>query len=170
MLDAQLHMSWRAALLYGVVAVLAGSFFTASAYYAGAASSWALEDRQLSGFLLVFGLTLAGGAPALLVFAVLLKWVTLGATRVAPWLLVGGMLGFAVPWIMARLGYALERIYFSSDLQRLKAALVFPLVGPMMFDVQPPWVRMGIGVATALPLWLVFRRTSRRRVVSRPTI
>jgi hypothetical protein len=158
-------MSWGSALLFGAVAVLAGSLFTALVYYAGAASSWALEDRRVSGFLLVFGLALAGGTPALLVFAVLLKWLTRGAARAAPWLLAGGVLGFAVPWTLARIGYAVERMYFPGDLQRLKAALVFPLMGPMMFDVQPAWVGVGIGVATAVPLWLVFRRTSRRRVV-----
>jgi hypothetical protein len=163
-------LSWPAALVFGTVAVLAGSFFTAIAYYAGAAGSWAVEDRQISGFLFVYALTLAGGAPAEIVYAVLLRWLTrlLDWHGAARWVLTGAVLGLAVPWSLSRIGYLIERMYFPSELQRLKAALLFPLVGPMMYAVQPAWVRVSIGAATALSLWVVFRRVSARRRIPRP--
>lgn len=165
MLSARFARRWPAVLLYGVVAVLAGSFFTAVAYYADSASSWALEDRRLSGFLLIYGLTLAGGAPAQLVVAGCLWWLTRRLHWNGPvsWAGTGGVLGLAVPWSMAKLGYLIDGFHFSTGLQQVKSALLFPLVGPMMFVVQPAWVRVSAGAATALALWLVARRL--RRVV-----
>jgi hypothetical protein len=156
-------MSWRAALLYAVVAVLAGSFFTATAYYAEAAASWALEDRRVNGFVYVYALTVAGATPTLLVFAAMVRAVTrlLRWNGFAPWTLAGGILGVAVPWMFSALGYALDRLYFPNDLQGLKRGLMFPLIGPMMYAVQPFGVRVTIGLATSIALWMIVRTETR---------
>jgi hypothetical protein len=158
-------LSWRASLLYAVVAILAGSLFVAAAYYADSADSWALEDRRVYGFLFVYGLTLAGAAPALLAFAGTVRMVTrlLRWTRPGQWLVAGGIAGLVVPWALGALGYAIDGWYFPAELQRLKRSLVFPLMGPMMYASQPVWVRMAIGLATSAVLWAVVRATTRSR-------
>ena len=158
-------MSWPVALLYAFVAVAAGSFWIALAYYVESASSFAVEERQASGFAFMYGLAVVGALPALVVYAVMLRWLAraLGSVHVISWLVLGTALGVALPWGLAALGNAIELMYFRGELQWLKNAVMFPLMGPMMYGVQPVWVRLTVAGATALTLWLVVAVFARPR-------
>jgi hypothetical protein len=151
----------RTAAVYALVAVAAGSLFIAVAYYAEAAGSWAVEDRRAYGFARVYALTIAGAAPALLLFGAALWSIgrTTGWNRAAQWMGAGGILGVAIPWALSAAGYAIEQLYFPAGLQRLKRGILFPLIGPMMYGVQPAWMQASIGIATGIVLWIVVRRT-----------
>jgi hypothetical protein len=157
--------SWRAALLYLIIGVLAGTLFVSLAYFADSADSWGREGRWASGFVLTYSLALAGGFLVQAAFALLLRWLT-RVTRqsgLVQWVAFGAVLGVALPWAVARVGYWLDALYFSADLQRLKAALLFTLTGSMMYAAQPAWVQASVGAATALTLGLVAGRLTRRR-------
>jgi hypothetical protein len=137
-------------ILYFPVAVLVGTFFVALVYFGDGAESWGREGRWVPGFLQVFTLALVGGLAVQLFFAFLLRWLTRlsGLNGVVHWIAVGAALGFALPWIFARLGYALEGVYVSSEWQSLKSAVMFPLMAAMMYEVHSAWVRLAVGAAT----------------------
>jgi hypothetical protein len=59
-------------------------------------------------------------------------------------------------------------VYFSADLQRIKAFLMFSLAGPMMFAVQPAWILAAVGAATAATLRLVVSWVGERPSRSAP--
>ena len=85
-----------------------------------------------------------------IVTAVLLRWLTRvsGMNGLAHWTIFGAVIGFAVPWISARLGYVLEGVYFSSEWQSVKSAVMFPLMAAMMYEAHSVWVRLAVGAAT----------------------
>ena len=97
-------------MLYVIIAVLVGTFFVASVYFADGAESWGREGRWAAGFLQVYRLALLIGCAMQIVAAVLLRWLTRvsGMNRLAHWIVCGAAIGFALPWIFARLGYVLE--------------------------------------------------------------
>jgi uncharacterized protein YfiM (DUF2279 family) len=148
-------MSWLISVIYVVAAVWVGTLFVAIAYFSDSAGSWGREGRWASGFVLIYSLALAGGFLVQVLFAVLLRWLTRTANRqgIASWILSGAALGIGVPWSLARLGYLMEGLYFSAELQPLKRALTFPLAGAMMYAVQPAWVLIAVGAATGAALW-----------------
>ena len=85
-----------------------------------------------------------------IVAAVLLRWLTRvsGMNGLAHWIIFGAVIGFAVPWISARLGYALEGLYFPSEWQTVKSAVLFPLMAAMMYEAHSVWVRLVVGAVT----------------------
>ena len=137
--------------MYVVAFVLVGTFFVASVYFADAAASWGREGRWLWGFFFTYALTLIAGFTIQILAAVLLRWMTRVTRwdRVLHWVGFGAALGLSLPWILARLGYVLERSYFAPEWQTVKAVLMFPLAGAMMYQVQPAWVLLAVGGATA---------------------
>lgn len=150
-------MSWLTRVVYVVAAVLVGTFFVAIAYFSDSAESWGREGRWASGFALIYSLALAGGFLVQIVFALLLRGVA-QATRFngfASWTASGAMLGVAVPWAFARLGYLIDGLYFPAGLQRAKFSLMFCLQGSMMFVAQPLWVLAAVGAVTGAVLWFV---------------
>jgi hypothetical protein len=150
-------MSWVSRALFVIVAVLVGTLFVAVAYFWESADSWGREGRWAAGFGLIYSLALAGGFLVQIAFAVLLRWIAHagGLRRPIHWVVLGGMLGVAVPWSLARLGYLIEGSYFSAGMQGVKRALMFPLTGAMMYTVQPVSVLAAVGGATGAVLWLV---------------
>ena len=74
------------------------------------------------------------------------------------WLVLGSATGWIVVWGLARLGYAIERTYFPAEWQSVKALLVFPFLGPIMFHAQPLWLLLAVAAATALVLHRVEAR------------
>jgi hypothetical protein len=70
-----------------------------------------------------------------------------------------------VPWALGRTGYVLEAIRFPQEWQTIKAALIFPMMGAMMYETQPIWVMSLVGAATAgtvrLSMRFLFRAGSR---------
>lgn len=145
---------------YFPVAILTGTFFVTLAYFVDSARSWGLEGRWLAGFAQTYGLALAGGFVMQVAFAALLHQATRG-TRLAgpvPWIVVGALLGILLPWAFARLGYVLDGTRFPADLQRLKFILIFPLMGAMMYEVQPVWVQAAVGAATGGTIYFFARR------------
>lgn len=152
-------------LACAVGSILVGSLFVASVYFAGSAEDWAREGRRLSGFLRTYALALAGGFAVQAVFGVLFCWL-IRATRFASpagWVFAGAALGIAVPWAFARAGYLVEGWRFPADLQGLKSALTFPLMGAMMYELQPLWVQAAIGMATGVALGVLIRALWRGR-------
>ena len=162
-------MSWPGRALYAAAAVLVGGVFTAIPYFADAMDSWGREDRRLYGFLLTFTLAAAGGFLVQIVFAALLRWLTrmLGLRGAWHWIVAGAALGLAVPWGAAKLGYLLDRVYFTADLQQVKWFLLFPLQGSMMYVFQPLWVLLAVGAATGFVLRPIASRLSRMPADSR---
>ncbi len=151
---------WSARIGYYTAAVLGGTLFVALAYYGGSAESWAAEERLAAGFLLIYALSLAGGFTSQLLFAFTLRHLAaaLGWNRLWQWLALGGAAGLAVPWALARIGYLLEATYFPAAWQPAKSALMFPLMGPMMYSTQPIWLLVTVGAATAAFLHQLQRR------------
>lgn len=145
--------------------VLVGSLLVAAIYFAESAEDWALEGRRISGFLRTYALTLAGGFAAQAVFGLLFCWLVRVARLegLAGWIIIGAALGVAVPWTFARAGYLVEGWRFPADLQPLKAALIFPLMGAMMYELQPLPVQAAIGAATGAFLGLLMRGLARWR-------
>lgn len=164
------HTTFPAVLATGAAcvagSVLVGSLLVASIYFAGSAEDWAREGRQFSGFLRTYALTVAGGVAVQAAFGILFCWLMRAGRldRLAGWIVIAGALGIAVPWAFARAGYVVEGWRFSADLQPLKAALTFPLMGAMMYELQPLWVQAAIGAATGVVLGLLLRGLGRRRV------
>jgi hypothetical protein len=152
--------TWRRTGSYYLIAGAFGPLFAALSHFLPAAASWAAEDRLVAGFLLAYGMALAGGLPAALVTAFLLRRVAaaLRARGAAAWLVLGTTIGVAVPWLFARTGYALEGTYFPAEWQSLKRALIFPFMGPMMYQAQPAAMRLAVAAAVALVLWAAARR------------
>lgn len=145
---------------YFPVAILTGTLFVTLAYFAESARSWGLEGRWAAGFAQTYALALAGGLVMQVVFAALLRWAT-RASRLpgpVPWIVAGALLGIVLPWAFARLGYVLEGTRFPADLQRLKFILIFPLMGAMMYEVQPVWVQAAAGAATGGTIYVFARR------------
>ena len=136
--------------MYVVAFVLVGTFFVASVYFADSAQSWRREGRWLWGFFFTYALTLIAGFMIQIFAAVLLRWVTrvTQRDRLFHWIVFGAALGLSLPLILARLGYALERFYFAPEWQTVKAVLMFPLTGAMMYEVQPALVLLAVGGAT----------------------
>jgi hypothetical protein len=66
----------------------------------------------------------------------------------AHWVVFGAAIGFVVPWAFARLGYALEGLYFPSEWQTVKSAVMFPLMATMTYEAHSVWVRLAVGAAT----------------------
>lgn len=147
-------------VLYVVVAVLVGTFFVAAVYFADSAESWAREGLWVSGFLRTYALALAGGFGIQIVAAVCLRWLTrvFGLDGLVHWIGFGAALGFALPWALARLGYLIETAHFPREWQTVKLVVMFPLMGAMMYDVQPGWVMAAVGAATGGTLRLIVRR------------
>jgi hypothetical protein len=156
-------------LVVGAVAVMCGSAFTALAFFLDSAESWGLEERYASGFLLTYALSLAGSAPAQVIFALALWLVAraLSWRRRWQWAVLGAVLGVLVTFALSRLGDVVEGTYFAPQWQRVKSALMFPLMGPMMFAVRPVWVAAAVGAATALVLHLVARPSRAARSAAR---
>jgi hypothetical protein len=146
--------TWLARGVYAIAAVFVGALFVAAAYFADAAGSWGREDRLVYGFMLTYGLAVAGGFLVQAVFALLLRWLTcrIGLHRHSDWVGLGAVLGVAVPWSAARIGYWLDGVYFPTELQRVKAVFMFALQGSMMYVVQPVWVLLAVGAATGFVL------------------
>lgn len=156
-------MARRVSLVYYSIAILVGSLLIALAYYGQSLVRWGPGDRLLAGFLFVYALALAGGVPAQLANAFLLRRVT-GAIhwhRPWHWLLLGTIIGWTVVWTLSQLGYLIERAYFPAELQRVKALLMFPFLGPIMFSAQPVSLVVAVAAATALVLRRVHMRGSR---------
>ena len=152
--------TWHRTAAYYLVAAAFGPLFAALSYFLPSAPSWAADDRLVAGFLLAYGMALAGGVPAAVVTALLLRRVA-AVVRVrgaAAWLVLGTAIGVAVPWLFARTGYALEGTYFPAGWQPLKRALIFPLMGPMMYQAQPAAMRLTVAAAAAIVLWAAARR------------
>jgi hypothetical protein len=151
-------------VLYVIIAVLVGTFFVASVYFADGAESWGREGRWAAGFLQVYRLALLIGFPIQIVAAVVLRWLTRvsGMNRLAHWVVFGATIGFALPWIFARLGYVLEGVYFPTEWQTVKSAVMFPLMGAMMYEAHPAWVRVAVGAATGGTLRLMIPHLARR--------
>ena len=118
-----------------IIAVLVGAFFVAAVYFADALESWGREKRWVSGFLQVYLLALIGGLAIQIVAAILLRSLTrlCGLNGLLHWIAFGAAVGFALPWIFARLGYVLEGVYFPTEWQTVKSAVMFPLMGAMMY-------------------------------------
>ena len=151
-------------VLYVIIAVLVGTFFVASVYFADGAESWGREGRWAAGFLQVYRLALLIGFAIQIVAAVLLRWLTRvsGMNRLAHWVVFGAAIGFALPWIFARLGYVLEGVYFPREWQTVKSAVMFPLMGAMMYEAHSVWVRVAVGAATGGTLRLMIPYLARR--------
>jgi hypothetical protein len=152
-------LRWYRTAAYYAAALLCGSLFAALAYYLPAVSSWAAEGRLFSGFSIVYGMSLAGGAAAALVTALVLRLVTaFFRIRSLPgWLGIGITVGLGVPWVFAEIGYLLEATYFPAAWQPVKRVVVFPFMGPMMYVAQPLWVRGSVALATTAVLYAVAR-------------
>jgi hypothetical protein len=136
--------------LYLIVAVLVGTFFVASVYFADGAESWGREGRWVPGFLQVYRLALLLGFVLQVVAAVFLRWLTrvTGMNGFVHWIAFGAAIGFALPWMFARLAYVLEGVYFSTEWQSVKSAVIFPLMAAMMYETHSVWVRFAVGAAT----------------------
>ena len=137
--------------LYVVTWILVGTFFVTCVYFADSAQSWRREGRGLAGFFYTYALALPGGF-AVQVSAALLVLLLARVTRlngVLHWLGFGAAVGIALPWALARAGYLLEGTRFPYEWQRLKTMLMFPLMGAMMYEVQPTWSLLAVGAATA---------------------
>ena len=129
-------------MLYVIIAVLVGTFFVAAVYFADGAESWGREGRWAAGFLQVYRLALLIGFAIQIVAAVLLRWLTRvsGMNRLAHWVVFGAAIGFALPWIFARLGYVLEGVYFPSRVADSEVSCHVPADGG--HDVRSP---LGLG-------------------------
>ena len=148
------------ALVYLAAWLVVGTFFVTCAYFADSAQSWRREGRGVAGFLYTYALALPGGFAIQIAAAVLLRLLT-RATRLSgiiTWLCLGGALGVAVPWAFARAGYVLESLRFAHEWQAAKTALMFPLMGAMMYEVHPVWMQIAVGAATAATVRLTLGR------------
>ena len=138
-------------LLYIVSWILVGTFFVTCVYFADSAQSWRREGRGVAGFLYTYALALPGGF-AVQVAAALLVMLLTRVTRlngIIHWLGFGAAVGIALPWALARAGYLLEGTRVAHQWQWLKNVLMFPLMGAMMYEVQPAWSLLAVGAATA---------------------
>ena len=143
--------------------MLVGTFFVASLYFADGAESWGRERRWLAGFVQVYRLALMLGFVIQIVNAVVLRWLTRksGMNGLVHWIAIGAATGFAVAWIFARLGYVLEGVYFSSEWQSVKSAVMFPLMAAMMYEAHSVWVRLAVGAATGGTVRLIMPHIAR---------
>ena len=141
----------HANVVYITVWLLVGTFFVASVYFSASADSWRGEGRLVFGFFYVYVLTLALGFVLQIIGAVLLRWLARVTRLNAPahWIGFGAALGIVLPWICARAGYVLEAAYFRNEWQSVKSALMFPLMGAMMYETRSAWVLAAVGAATA---------------------
>lgn len=143
-------MRLGAVLLYTAGWVLVGTLFVACAYFADAAESWGTEGRRFAGFAYTYVLALVLGSPVQIVAAMCARVLTrLTRDAVVSWAACGAVLGVGLPWAFARAGYAVEAVHFARDWQSVKSALMFPLMGPMMYETQPAWVMVAVGATTA---------------------
>lgn len=142
--------------MYILVWLLAGTFFVASVYFADAADSWGLEGSHVWGFFYTYMLALIGGFPIQIVAAVAVRYLTrsMRLHGFVYWSGLGAAAGAVLPWVFARAGYLLEGVHFAHEWQTVKAALMFPLSGAMMYEVHPVWVRLAVGAATGGTVWL----------------
>jgi hypothetical protein len=143
--------STRMPVVYIVCWLLTGTLFVALVYFADSAQSWRLEGRLVFGFFYTYVLGLVSGFAVQIIAALVVRWLT-HVTRLnalIPWLGYGAIVGIVVPWALARAGYLLEGIHFPQAWQTIKAALMFPMMGPMMYGTQPIWVMSLVGAATA---------------------
>jgi hypothetical protein len=149
--------------MYILIWLLAGTFFVAAVYFVDAADSWGLEGRHVWGFFYTYMLALIGGFPIQIVAAVAVRYLTRSMRLHGSlyWSGLGAAAGAVVPWAFARAGYLLEGVHFAHEWQTVKAALMFPLSGAMMYEVHPVWVRLAVGAATGGTVW--FALHSRRR-------
>ena len=148
-------------IAYVVVFVLVATFFVASVYFVDSAPSWSREGRPLWGFFFTYALTLIAGFMIQILAAVLLRWMTrvTGRHDAFHWIVFGAVLGLSLPWIFARVGYVVERFYFAPEWQTVKTVVMFPLMGAMMYEVQPAWVLLVVGGATGGTVRLMMRWT-----------
>jgi hypothetical protein len=149
-------MTRRGSLAYYFAAIACGCFFIAAAYYAHSVWMFGWGERWARDFLFAYFLSLLGGFFATLLFAFVLRRA-MRALRCAAawqWLAGGAVLGAAVLWGLARLGYLLESIRFPLERQLLKSILMIPLIGPVMFSASPFWLPPLAFAATA---WVLHR-------------
>lgn len=152
-------MTRRGSFAYYSAAVVCGSFFVALTYYIHSAMEWGLDSRWAQDFLFAYFLAIIGGFVPLLLYGFVLRRITrMFHWQFAwQWALAGAIVGIALLWLMARLGYLAEGTYFSPERQRLKAFLVYPFVGAMMFTAKPFWLPIPVLVATAYVLLRIHR-------------
>ena len=145
------------ALVYLAAWLMVGTFFVTCAYFADSAQSWRREGRGVAGFLYTYALALPGGFAIQMSAAVLLRLITraMGLRGIIPWLCLGGALGVAVPWTFARAGYLLEGLRFAHEWQAAKTAMMFPLMGAMMYEMHPVWTQIAVGAASAVTVRLM---------------
>jgi hypothetical protein len=133
--------SRRVSIVYIACWLLTGTFFVGLVYFADSAQSWRLEGRFVFGFFYTCVLTLISGFAVQIIAALVVRWLT-QITRLdglISWLGYGAAIGVVVPWALARVGYLLEGIHFPQEWQTIKAALIFPMMGAMMYEIQPIW-------------------------------
>jgi hypothetical protein len=149
-------MTRRGSLAYYFAAIVCGSFFVALAYYARAAAESGLGPRWAYNFLFAYFLALIAGFLPQLLNAFVLRRVmrALGWRGAWHWVAVGAVVGVALLWGVARLGFLIEGMYFPADWQRVKLLLAFPLLGPIMFAATPFWLPLPAFAATA---WVLHR-------------
>lgn len=149
-------MTRRGSFVYYFAAIVCGAFFIAVAYYANTVRVFGLSDRWARDFLFAYFLSILGGFFATLIFAFVLRRAMRALRWQAAWkwLVAGAVLGAAVLWGLARLGYLLEAVHFPLERQLLKSILMIPLIGPVMFSASPFWLPPLAFAATA---WVLHR-------------
>jgi hypothetical protein len=150
--------------------LLTGTLFVALVYFADSAPSWRLEGLLVFGFFYTCVLALISGFAVQILAALVVRRLT-QITRLnglISWLGYGAAVGVVIPWALARAGYLLERIHFPQEWQTIKAALIFPMMGAMMYETQPIWVMCLVGAATAGTVRLSMRFLL--RAGSRPSL
>jgi hypothetical protein len=73
------------------------------------------------------------------------------------WLAVGIPLMLGAFWALSKLGFLLERTYFSMKWMAVKTAVMMLLVGPMMTATKPWWLPIPSALLTILLLYLIHR-------------
>lgn len=152
-------MTRRGSLAYYLAAVVCGSFFLAVSYHGSFLASGAAREHWARDFLFVYFFTVSlGFIPQLLAAFSLRRLASrLGWTRAWQWVAAGSVLFLVVLWGLGKLGLAVEDAYFAQGFQKLKAALMFLLVGPMMATTKPMWLPVPAAAATSWVLYLVHR-------------
>jgi hypothetical protein len=149
-------MTRRGSLAYYFAAIVCGSLFVALVYYARSAALSGLGRRWAYDFLFAYFLALIAGFLPQLVNAFILRRAmrALRWRRAWQWMAFGAVIGVALLWGLARLGYLIEGMHFPMEWQRMKLLLAFPFLGPIMFAATPFWLPLSAFAANA---WVLHR-------------
>ncbi len=150
-------MTRRGSLAFYMTAVIVGSFFMSATYHVFALATGAPLDHPFRDYFFAYFLTVMLSMLPLLLMAFVLRRLAIAFRWSVPWpwMLCGAALFLALVQALGRLGVALQSDRLVVEWWRM--GLTFLLAGPMLAILQPFWLPLPAGTATAFLLYRVHR-------------